>query len=317
MTRTGAVLLAGRLGVSAALLACGRDTGPAATPASDVPETPSTPPAPSKPAVLTGRVKLAPGATLPSYRIEDMERQVLDHIRRGAWPESCTPPKNADRQPVALTSDGYLAGVMLAASEFAHPSTRAPKVHEAVIRDCRLTPALVVAMRGDKLRVRNEIEFPFMPTYGRAAMVQTLTPGQTRDYGLEDMGVGAVQCGFTAPCGRTDVIVLGHPAFAITDTEGRFRIEDFPPAETIRVNAWHPLFAEAQLEVRVERGETREVELTLAPLPPAAAPAAASGSPSASGPAGESAPSGASGPPGASAPSGRDAAGGPVRAGTK
>lgn len=232
---------------------------------------------PPKPAILVGRVKLAPGAPLPSYRIEDMERRVLDQTKRGVWPESCTPPKDADRQPVRVTSDGYLSGVMLAASEFSRPVTRIATTHEVVVRDCRLEPALVVAMRGDRLRIKNDVEFPFMPAYGPATMVQTLMPGQTRDYDLKEMGVKPVQCGFTAPCGRTDVVVVGHPVYAITDAEGRFRIENFPPSETITINAWHPLFQESHLEVRVESGETREVELVLAPLaapapPPAPAP---------------------------------------------
>jgi hypothetical protein len=236
---------------------------------------------PPKPAILVGRVKLTDGASLPSYRLEDMERKVLDHTQRGKWPDACTPPKEADRQPVRLTSDGYLAGVMLATSEFSRPTTRLATTHEVVIRDCRLTPALVVAMRGDRLRIKNEVDFPFMPVYGPSAAVQTLTPGQTRDYDLKEMRVQPVLCGFTAPCGRTDVVVLSHPVYAVTDADGRFRIENFPPSETITINAWHPLFQEAHLELRVEPGETREIELTLAPAPEAAVPAAPAATPAA------------------------------------
>lgn len=221
--------------------------------------------APPKPAVLVGRVKLAPGAPLPSYRLQDMERRVLDHTLRGAWPESCTPPKDADRQPVKLTSDGSLAGVMLAASEFSQPRRRPVKTHEVTIRDCRLTPALVVAMQGDRLRIKTGNSFPFMPAYGPATKVETLIPGQTRDYDLKDLRVLPVLCGFTAPCGRTDVVVLSHAVSAITDASGKFRIDDFPPSETITINAWHPLFEESHVDLRVEPGETREVELVLTP----------------------------------------------------
>lgn len=243
-------------------------------------ETTPQPAAPPKPAVLTGRVKLAPGAPVPSYRLEDTERHVLEHTQRGAWPESCTPPKDADRQPVRVTTDGYLAGVMLAASEFSQPRRRPAQTHEVTIRDCRLTPPLVVAMQGDRLRIKTEVMFPFMPVYGPSTKVETLIPGQTRDYDLKDMRVLPVLCGFTAPCGRTDVVVLSHPVSAITDVEGRFRIDDFPASETITLNAWHPLFDESHVDLRVEPGETREVELVLTPrVTPEAAPGPGATSP--------------------------------------
>ena len=40
------------------------------------------------------------------------------------------------------------------------------------------------------------------------------------------------------------------------------------PDQTVRINAWHPLFFETFLNVRVERGEEKRVELVLTPKPP-------------------------------------------------
>src|SRR5688572_14789825 len=93
---------------------------------------------------LTGSVKLAPGYELPKYTAADMERRVLQHIQGGTIPEVCTPPKISDRTPVLQSPDGKLIGVMVAASEFSQKITRPMKVHDLVIKDCRLTPRLVV-----------------------------------------------------------------------------------------------------------------------------------------------------------------------------
>jgi hypothetical protein len=146
-------------------------------------------------------------------------------------------------------------------------------VHDVNIQDCRLTPSLVVARIGDMLRIKNEVNYPLLPGLGSESFNQTLNQGQTRDVPLDVGGVKILSCGFTSPCGRTDVIVLAHPFFAVTDAKGEFRFEDFPADETVRVNAWHPLFSETFVTTRVAFGETKSVELILTPTPPKVAPA--------------------------------------------
>jgi hypothetical protein len=225
--------------------------------------------------VLTGVVRLTEGADLPEYSDEQLERKVLSHTQRAALPESCSPPKITDGQPVQLTADGLLAGVMLAASDFTTQPDVPPATRSVVIDDCRLTPSLIVAKKGDTLRVTSKVSYPFMPAFGDAAVVKTLIPGQSYDVPLDQPGVSAVTCGFTAPCGRTDVIVLEHPYFTVTDGQGHFRFESFPADQAVKLNAWHPLFKEAEIVVELGRGEERKVELVLEPAapPPPAAPA--------------------------------------------
>lgn len=230
--------------------------------------------APPEPATVTGSVKLAPGFELPSYSPEDMERHILQHIHGGTFPEKCTPPKLSDRTPVLQGPDGKLIGVMVAASQFSNSTPRGPKVFDVVIKDCRLTPRLVVGQLGDLINLKNEVEFPFMPTYGANAYNETMVPGQSKAMRLDKAGVDNVLCGFTAPCGRTDVVVVRHPVFAVTDEKGIFKIEDFPTDETVQLNAWHPLFQDATISVKVGNGETKSVEFVLTPLPPKPAPAA-------------------------------------------
>jgi hypothetical protein len=219
--------------------------------------------------VVEGSVRLAEGYEVPSYPEEGMEKKVLDHVSEAPLPGSCTPLEASDRQPVKLTSDGHLAGVLLAASKFSHQPARPPRVHEVVIRNCRLEPALVVAMKGDSLRVRNEVDYPFMPGLGQQPVARTLSRGQTYDVVLDKAGVNPLLCGFTAPCGRTDVVVMLHPYYAVTDAAGRFRFEDFPTGETVAVSAWHPLFQESRQELRVEPGAHHKLEFALTPLAPA------------------------------------------------
>ena len=228
---------------------------------------PSASPQPAAPAIVVGSVKFA-GSELPSYDPQQMERAVLAHTQGGTFPSICSPPKTDDRMPVRLTPDGTLIGVMLAASEFkrAAPATP-PRVHNVTIQDCRLTPKLVLGRVGDSIHLSNEVDFPLLPGLGSDSFNQTLSKGQSREIALDSGGVKFLMCGFTAPCGRTDVIVLAHPHFAVTDAKGEFRIEDFPPDEPVRLNAWHPLFSEAFVMVTVGKGETKRVELELAPVP--------------------------------------------------
>jgi hypothetical protein len=216
-------------------------------------------------AVVEGVVRLAGGFELPSYAPEQMTKKLLKQLPPEALPAACTPPKTTDRQPVALTSDGLLAGVMLAASNFAHQPSRPPLVHEVTIEDCRLKPSLVVAMKGDSLRVRSTVNYPFMPSYNEGSSVRSLIPGQTYDVVLDKPGVAPLFCGFTASCGRTDVIVMLHPVFATTDGSGKFRFDDFPAGENVTLSAWHPLFEEAKIELHLEPGEHKTVELVLRP----------------------------------------------------
>jgi hypothetical protein len=230
---------------------------------------PAQPPAPAT-AVIEGVVRMAAGAEPPSYPQESMERRVLQHTEHAALPTTCTPPKTTDRQPVQVTPDGLLTNVVVAASDFKQQPRHAPVIRDVTISDCRLTPAMVAATKGDTLRVRNELDYPFMPAYGATEVVKTLIKGQSYEAKLDKPGVSPLLCGFTAPCGRTDVVVMLHPLHAVTDAQGKFRIDDFPAGETVKLSAWHPLFQESAVEVRAEPGEVKRVELTLTPL---AAPA--------------------------------------------
>ncbi len=222
---------------------------------------------PAARAVIEGHVRLAPGAELPRY----FDNPMIAASPRPGIPDFCNPPAERDREPVRRVAGDRLVGVLVAVSEFTGDVPREPATHEVFIRDCRLTPELVVATRGDTLRLVNETNYPFFPDLGQGLM-QALLRQQTRDLELGRGGVRTLACGFTAPCGRTQVVTLYHPLHTITDDQGHFRIEGVPSGQEIRLNAWHPLFAETNVAVTARPGETRRVEITLSPARAQAAP---------------------------------------------
>jgi hypothetical protein len=214
--------------------------------------------------IATGVVRLAPGVELPRLPPAGSELQP-------PMPESCSPASERDRMPVRMGDDRTLEGVLVQASEFAVEVTREPVEHEVVIRDCRLEPRLVPAVRGDTLVVKNESDYPFLPTIGRAPMMQAVLPGQTRSFPLQEGGVHTLSCGFAAPCGRTDVIVVYHPLHTVTGEGGRFRLKGLPADHSLELHAWHPLFEDSMLELAAD-ARMEELELVLTPLAPPAPP---------------------------------------------
>lgn len=211
---------------------------------------------------VEGVVRLAEGAELPSY-----PQNPLVVEGRNAIPDECTPPREADRTPVVVAEGtGGLVNVSIVATgqdERTWPRAHEPVTHEIHIRDCRIQPPLVVATRGDRVRLVNDTEYPFFPELGEGVL-QALLRQEPREITLDQGGVRTVQCGFAAPCGRMELITLYHPVHTVTPESGRFRLE-VPANQQVRVTAWHPLFQETFAMTEVEPGQTREIELTIRP----------------------------------------------------
>lgn len=235
------------------------------------PEPAESPPGPRGPVgSVEGVVRLAAGAELPSYL-------PIDWTGRGARPETCPPVRQGDRTPVRMDEDRNLVGLMVAVDATALDETevapRAPVTHELTIRECRLQPMFVAAVRGDKLRITNEDEYPFLPARLGDAQFQALLQGQSREFPLDEGNVLQFECAFAAPCGSADVVVSYHPLFALTGDGGKFRIDGVPANRALRIVAWHPLFLESAVSVNLATGETETVQIEISPAPrPEAAP---------------------------------------------
>lgn len=234
----------------------------------DEPAAPEAPDAPVVPVgTVEGVVRLAEGIELPTY---DAEALGLDEPARQPPADKCSPPKKADRTPVTIDDGRGAAGVMVNAIDFEASPPHGAVTHEVVIRDCRLTPRLVVATRGDQLRMVNQTDHPFLPRRAGDSFSKALTEGQSRTVELDRGGVGHVDCEVGTACGRTDLIILYHPVHTVTGEGGRFRMDNVPAGQKVSVHAWHPLFKESSVEVEVGAGETAQVELELSlrPEPP-------------------------------------------------
>lgn len=210
---------------------------------------------------IEGFVRLAEGAEPPLWP----ENPLVLPSPRPSIPEHCTPPQEGDRRPVEPTSERALPGVVVMLADFSESPPHEAEVHELHIEDCRLTPRIVAATRGDTLRIHNDTrDYSFMPDLGTGFM-QAILPGASSDIVLGQAGVRTMQCGFLAPCGRSEIIVLYHPLHAITDERGHYRIEGIPAGEEIQIGAWHPLFQDDTRTITVQAGERPTLDLVLRP----------------------------------------------------
>ncbi len=225
--------------------------------------------------VVEGVVRFAEGATIPRYTTEEVGRTA----DRPEMPPGCPSPQAADRDVFRLGEGRGIAGLMVAARGdretffAALPDTRPPVTRPLEIRGCRLEPSMVVATRGDSLRISNRDDYPFLPKVGRTPLIRTVLPGGSQTTELEQGGVVPVTCGFAAPCGRAEVVVLYHPVHTVTGEGGRFRIENVPADQDVQIAAWHPSFTgrleRATATVNVGVGETAQLELVVRPAEPA------------------------------------------------
>lgn len=252
-----------------ALAACGGRTETPPPPAVTPPvATPTPPPAPDGPSgTIIGIVRLAEGATLPSWPVQAMPRPPGVPVAR---PDLCGPPKLTDSQSARMDpATRGLSGVLIAPSDFDRAPTHTPVTLNVVIRDCHLEPPFLDATNGDILRLTNDTDYPFLPTGGEGpGLTQALLHGQTRDFPLDRVGPRTISCNsFGYECGRTDVMTLTHPLHAVTGADGHFRIEHVPANEDLRLHAWNPLFEESVVPLRLAPGETKTFDFVLTPAP--------------------------------------------------
>lgn len=246
--------------------ACGEGKAPDARKAAP----PVTPAVPTRPptrsadlsGVVRGIVKLASGAELPLAALPKGRLIVSP-------PAPCSPLGASDRKLVAQSPDTQgLSPVHLAVTQMTAVPERGPITHEVKIVDCRLTPTLLGAMKGDKVRVTNESDSPVLPVVPGDSMMQALLKGQTRDFTLKRLGPLRITCGFGAFCGESTLVTVAHPLYAVSDEKGQYEIKGIPLGQKVMLHAWHPLFEVSSVPVQLTTQEhEKTVELTLTPRP--------------------------------------------------
>jgi len=85
--------------------------------------------------------------------------------------------------------------------------------------------------------------------------------GRTRDVRFDRAGIVRVFCEIHSHM-NAFILVFSHPFFALTDNEGRYRIEDVPPG-TYGVIAWNEGTPSETKSVTVPDGGTGELDFTI------------------------------------------------------
>ncbi len=218
--------------------------------------------------VVSGRVRLAPDALVPEY--PDGQLAVAPLTPRATpagLPAECEEQNRRARRPVGLGAERGLSGIVVTASDFARHRPRDPALHRVRIERCRLEPVTVTMMARDRLLLENHDAYPFAPLYGPAYSAKPLLRGERLFVPTYPASIEPLACSSDAPCGRTDIVVLQHPVHAVTDADGRFRIEGFPAAEQVTITALHPLFEESSTAVWVEPHQRRDIDIVVTPKP--------------------------------------------------
>ncbi len=236
-------------------------------------ETPTLPvvveaPRPIAMAHVHGVVRLREGVDPPKFDPSPTGRG------GSAWPEGCTPPKLTDAVPYTFGHGRTIGRVPVIATGTdgdAWPAIGDPVVHEVRVVDCRLTPAIILAARGDTMRLINDTQWPFFPAVGEA-VTRSLMRGEPRDVTLTSPGMFPLECPVMGACGRSDVVVLNHRVAVVTSDVGEFAL-DVPANQQITLMVLHPLFDAAVETFTLAEHATREVEFSLLlPPPPAVDP---------------------------------------------
>jgi plastocyanin len=85
--------------------------------------------------------------------------------------------------------------------------------------------------------------------------------GQSRSWQFTKPGIVKVYCHIHSHMSAT-ILVLDHPYFTIPEADGTFTLANLPPGEHAIVG-WHERDGERRAAVRVERGKTSTVDLSL------------------------------------------------------
>jgi hypothetical protein len=215
-------------------------------------------------------------------------------------PAAC--PGRAAMPAVAVAPNGGVVGALVWLEDVARgkPFADAPPA-DLVVHGCALAPRAVIVPPGGALTVRNddpvrhEVQLAAAGTLdapalaGDAPLFTWPMPleGQRFARTLAEPGLFVAHAD-GAPRPRALVLVPRHPYVAVTDADGRYRLDGVPPG-TYVVRAWHPpldggrpLGARATATVAADGAV--EVNVALAP-PGAVAPEPAAPEPAAPAPA--------------------------------
>lgn len=221
--------------------------------------------------VVRGIVVLADGSTLPLAPPPTM----MGNPALSVAP--CPAIDLTDQRTVSRHAEtSGLSPVHVAITRMTAVPERPPRTHELFIDACRLRPTLVGAIRGDTIKIVNRSDTALLPRLPKDSYMRGLLRGESRELLLEQLGTTRLRCEFGSYCGESAVITLSHPLQAVTDEQGRFKIDSIPLDQPLTLHAWHPLFEVASAPFTLtDAAREQTLTLRLVPRPSAIAPARA------------------------------------------
>jgi hypothetical protein len=139
-------------------------------------------------------------------------------------------------------------------------------------RTCTFVPHVLSATLGQTLAIHNSD--PFLHDAHALLGPRTLfnvaiLKDRTVNQPLLETGLIHLNCNIRHTWMHAYLFVVEHPYHAVTDTDGRFVMEDVPPGVwTLRV--WHELLGGTDRQLRIGPGEVRSEEILLRATAPEA-----------------------------------------------
>jgi hypothetical protein len=245
-----------------ALVGCGGspDTTPtesSAAPAAAPPDTPT--PAAAVPA--------AGSASITGKVTYEGDVPKLKPVAMGADPDCAAKHSGPVASEVlVLGDDGSLANVYVRVKD-GLPDGTWPAPAEPVVLDqhgCRYVPHVLGVMVDQPFKILNSDgllhnvhALPKINKQFNMAMPASRTEAIETFNRVED--IFTIKCD-VHPWMQAYVAVSAHPFFAVTDTSGRFRIEELP-AGTYEIEAWHEKLGTRTAAVTLGEGASEDLEL--------------------------------------------------------
>jgi plastocyanin len=85
-------------------------------------------------------------------------------------------------------------------------------------------------------------------------------PGQSKDVKFEKVGVVPLLCNVHAEMSGF-IVVLPNPYYALTDKDGKYKIENVPPGE-YKLSFWHEKLRPETVDVPIKAGKTTNVKFS-------------------------------------------------------
>lgn len=132
-------------------------------------------------------------------------------------------------------------------------------------RKCRFVPHVLSATVGQTLEIHNDDPF-LHDAHGllgsRTLFNRAILKGHTVEIPLQETGLVNINCNIRHTWMHAFLFVADHPYHAVTDAEGRFRLDGVPAGVwTLRV--WHEMLGSSDRQVRLKAGETQDVQIQM------------------------------------------------------